>query len=449
MSMKSSIIRRLRFLIFIFIALILSSCGQDRDFYVAIPEDAHAVLKLDYKKLTKDLNEKSKEIILTNLYFLENEAFNYEEPIIAVLKDDEILVFLALNDKDEFIKNLKLKYEFKTVANSEDEEIYAIKEDIFVSFTEHAAGFYINIDENADLFLLQECLKEEKNYLPSKYQATINANDQINMWFDAEDILEDFTEEGLISNSIIRNASVRSSLNFRKAEVELKSCLEGAETITYALDKFIKPASNKFLKYVPSNSVIVLNVGLKNLGMLAMMWPELKKEITKEYEFLFDIIAKVNGTITLAISETAFKDKPMPEFVMIVESDKESYTSLTQELYRLGAPIEKFSSYYIIDNNFYLQYKDDAIILMSEEHYFNKGHTAKVSHPQERLDRIAKGGLLLDNYLGTYLLKKSDLSKLDLEYSAINFTGSTIDINFILNDKDVHPLDKFLTLIEW
>ncbi len=232
--------------------------------------------------------------------------------------------------------------------------------------------------------------------------------------------------------------------------MELKSTLEGAETITYALDKFIKPASNKYLKYIPSNSVIVVNIGLKNLGMLAMMWPELKKSITKDYEFLYDIIAKVNGTITLAISESVFKDRAKPEFVMIVESDKDSYTALTQELYKLGAPIEKFSSYYIIDNDFYLLYQDDAIILMSQEHYFKKGHTAKLSLSQDRLDKIAKGGILLDSHLGTYFLKQKDLAnKFDLEYSSINFTGSNIDIYFILNDKDIHPLDKLINSLHW
>lgn len=447
--MKHSIIRQLHIITLILIAILLSSCGQESRFYVAIPEDAHAVLKLDYKKLTKDLNDKSKETLSTELNFLEGRAFNQDEPILVVLKDDEVLVFLALNDKDDFVKALKLKYDLKTIVNSEDGEIYSIKEDVFVSFSEHAAGFYFNIDENADLFLLQECLREEKNDVPSKYITTINSSDQINMWFDAEEILEEVTEEGLLSNSIIKDACVLSSLNFKKAELELKSRLEGAETITYALDKFIKPASNKYLKYVPKNSVIVVNIGLKNLGMLAMMWPELKKEITKEYEFLYDIIAKVNGTITLAISESVFEDRTKPEFVMIVQSDKDSYTALTQELYKLGAPIEKFSSYFIIDNELYLLYQDDAIILMSEDYYSKKGHTAALSLSQDRLDRIAKGGILLDAHLGTYLLEKGDLAKLDLEYSSLNFTGSTIDINFILNDKDIHPLDKIIASINW
>lgn len=432
----------IRYIVLIFI-IFLSSCGQETNFYVIIPEDAHAVIKVDYKKLTRDLSKDSAEIFSHEFFFIEDQSVNHTQPIVVAFnEEDYLLAFVSLNNKEEFLGLLKKEYELTTISNSENEEIYSVGEDFIVGFNSSVAAFYVPFDDNKDLSLLRSCLKDEEvKVLAPKYVSVVNADDQVNMWLDAEKLFDEMGYEGVVLNSIVDDAFVLASLNLKKGEVEIKSVIQGAEMATYVVDKFIKSASNKYLKYVPENPELVLNVGLKNLDMLAMMLPELKKELNKDYEFLYDIISKVNGTVTLAVYEP-LKDNFELDFVLVVESDKDSYQSLTQELYKLGAPIEKFSTYYIIDNNYYLMYKDNAIILMSEKHYSQKGITAKLSLPQDRLERINKGGILLNDIASQALLKKIHLHNLDLEYSSITFSGSKVDLNLVLKDKEVHPLDK-------
>ena len=216
------------------------------------------------------------------------------------------------------------------------------------------------------------------------------------------------------------------SLNFAKGSVDFKVNSNLPAAYTEPLNKFFKPGSKRHFKYLPRHCYAVFNYGIDltqlNINPLAKLMG-----ITPEYaKITNDLLKKIKGDITFAtwINGYNFEDGENHQFMFALDCPDKSLfetlksmlemkmdldpTEISKDVYALNINRRVEYNYYTYEYehvrhgyDYYLMYKDGAIMVMPENLYEQISYTGefkplKKNVSDNRIFASMSNGLVLE-----------------------------------------------------
>ena len=265
---------------------------------------------------------------------------------------------------------------------------------------------------------------------------------------------------------LYKGASLVTDLDFKNGQTVLEFKLFGSEKLRENGMKYNAVASDKYFENLPSTSVFVANLAIKDLPGLVEEMSKTNPQMGEMMEYLEDsldideeFLAGFNGLITFALDGYMIDQREVPGIVLYVECD-ENVWGLVEE--NLDETAEMVSPYqYKVGDRMYIGYDGTAIIAVEAEtlrrsynsnvsNFANTPLAAEISEGGFALNLEALPTRLLNDFAeetgiltsGRELLKY--VSSLTISSSADHMTA-TVKLN--MGDQSNNLLNKLLLLM--
>ena len=222
-----------------------------------------------------------------------------------------------------------------------------------------------------------------------------------------------------------KGASLVSELSFNEGNTVLEFAVYGSEKLKEQALKYNTPSSDKYFKYLPSSSALVLNVAIKD-------FPGLVEELSKtnsEFADLFESLEPIGfdkelfegfpGVITVALDGYQL-DGETPHIALFMECDANLWDLLASYIYEVAD--EAGPNLYCIDGKYYIGYVDGAIMLMDSTimRRMEYGYVDSFSET-ELAGEINKGGSVINFEEFPYDMLNDAARNMDNSFSGYDF----------------------------
>lgn len=249
-----------------------------------------------------------------------------------------------------------------------------------------------------------------------KFASMFNGDDDAKLALNAEAIMNQLVKEGVISETDIKPAaemlkdfSLFASLNFEKGYINLRADINTPAEYTNLINQIIKKPTKRHFKYIPANSIAVLNYNFD----LTQMFPILEStgalnELSKngiDAESAKKVLQSISGDYTGAIwvngdkfSDVQFmfaidcNDRSMFDMLMAYMTYEFDATVVEEDVYALNVNRKEVYDYYRGEYDhvregydYYMMYKDGAIMVMPENLYRNIAINGTLSPLQQNI----------------------------------------------------------------
>lgn len=259
------------------------------------------------------------------------------------------------------------------------------------------------------------------------------------------------------------DASAVADLHLLDGKTEFNISVFGSEQMKANAMKYNTASSDKYFKYMPSSSVFVANLAIKDFAGLVEELTKTNEEFAEMFESLGSIgiteelLEGFPGVITFALDGKNIDQLDFPGMTLIMECEQNVWDFAKQYLEMFGESCG-FNTY-CVEDMLYVSYKNGAIMACDANTYA----AGEVYDNFSRLplaDKIAKGGFalnlaalptdLLDEIaqeIDSYMTPEEMLeyfSSFVVTYSDDHMT-STVTLN--MDDKEHNLLEKVVLYV--
>lgn len=407
----------------------------------------------------------------------------------------EMCLIAPLSDRDAFIKALDNLIEMsgEELGASKDYSVdsyahYLLSQDIHkaldLGVMSKVAVMRLSFDSDGDFKDLKGSMPKlfasSGKGKPEGFKEFYTSTTDLSAWFDMEEALNTIlpvfkaypAEAAMLLElfeeymPLYKGASLVTDLDFKNGQTVLEFKLFGSEKLREYGMKYNAVASDKYFENLPSTSVFVANLAIKDLPGLVEEMSKTNPQMGEMMEYLEDsldideeFLAGFNGLITFALDGYMIDQREVPGIVLYVECD-ENVWRLVEE--NLNDTAEMVSPYqYNVGDRMYIGYDGTAIIAVEAEtlrrsynsnvsNFANTPLAAEISEGGFALNLEALPTRLLNDFAeetgiltsGRELLKY--VSSLTISSSADHMTA-TIKLN--MGDQSNNLLNKLLLLM--
>ncbi len=335
-------------------------------------------------------------------------------------------------------------------------------------------------EKNPDVVPYMELEYEDQALSDSKFQTFVNTERDLSIYYDLSILSElmpllqaQMPEVDMNAYlEMMKDATGLLSLDFQQGKVVLDYLMiNPSDELKAYYKQFVKEPNKKLLAYVPENSYLVANMGIKNLSKCFDYLPEattMLNEIGLKAEWLNDI----NGDFTFAISQSIQTEEPL--LILAAQCKDGDFVRFCENLLQQEADLKEVAEQvYALDGmskqiNYYVGYKDGTMFLMPGNIYeqcvdgnklvklnknFTKSSTSSVLEENGMVidfELIATDlkKALKDRYVGQeermILACLNSFESLTASYENNSFEGEVV-LNF--KDKENNSLKSIIQLI--
>lgn len=403
--------------------------GPDKTAYTKVlPADAAMVMKLDISNLLEKSQVLENATVITafedKLQFVPEEVAPllksiYEDPnnsgvdvklpIYFAINDLDYrhgmeatsgVVAVAISDKKAFEKTMStsLGDDFKTVSKNGMKYISIDEPEVEVAYD--ANKLVLVFDRNHANLSAYTSLSTEKMAINSKkFDVMFKGDDDMKWALNLEPLMDEVLKSGLLDAGMrpfvgmVKEYTVYGSVNFEKGFANYKIDTNVPAEYSNVVKAFFGTPTKRHFKYIPSNSFAVLNYNFD----MQQLYPLLEANglIRQLSAFGYDeqkvksILKSVSGDYTAALW-TSSDSGDDPQYMFAVDcsdrlvfdllfsfvSLKYDVTPIDEDVYALNVNRREIYNYYTYESeyvregyDYYLMYKDGAIMVMPENLY--------------------------------------------------------------------------------
>ena len=250
---------------------------------------------------------------------------------------------------------------------------------------------------------------EDQALSDSKFQTFVNTERDLSIYYDLSILSElmpllqaQMPEVDMNAYlEMMKDATGLLSLDFQQGKVVLDYLMINPSNELKAYYKqFVKNPNKKLLAYVPENSYLVANMGIKNLSKCFDYLPEattMFNEIGLKAEWLNDI----NGDFTFAISQSIQTEEPL--LILAAQCKDGDFIRFCENLLQQEAGLKEVAEQvYALDGmskqiNYYVGYKDGTMFLMPGNIYEQCVDGNKLVKLSKNFTKTSKSTVLDEN----------------------------------------------------
>ncbi len=192
------------------------------------------------------------------------------------------------------------------------------------------------------------------------------------LWLDYDKVMSFMPESGM-DMSMFKGSSIVSDLDFSNGKTVLNVKMHGSEKIKEYAQKYNAVASDKYFKYLPASSVLVMNAAVKDLpGLLdeyAAMNPELTEYLEyfeDEFGFDQDLLAGISGQVVIAVDgRNLGNDDEIPGVIAFVECEESVWDYIEESV--SGYSQKYGRNTYLLADNLIVKYDGCALVFGNEK----------------------------------------------------------------------------------
>ena len=397
--------------------------GADKTAYLQVlPSDAFAIIKVDLGNLLdksqvleniivntafeQGIKDAPKEIktLLKSIYKNPNNSgVNVKAPVYVALtgvEPTEAVIAIAMDNVKTFEKTLSTisNGEFRSFERNGMKYVSVGEDEVEVAYDNNMIVIACS-EYRADVSDYTSLASDERAVNDKNFAAVFNGDDDAKLVVNLQLLFNEMLRHGVVEPELkpvlamLKDVDLYASLNFEKGFVDFKVNANLPAEYGNVIDEFLnEPAKNHF-KYIPGNAFAVMNY---NFDML-QLYPILESAgVLRELrangldgEDVKKILKSISGDYTAAIwvngndaediqFMAAFdcKDRTLFDLLAAYLSYEIDATLLENDVYALNVNREEVFNYYTGENecvrngyDYYLMYKDGAIMLMPQNLY--------------------------------------------------------------------------------
>ena len=421
-------------------------------------------------------------VVLSCSYDMQN--ISHDDPSV------DVYLVALLDDEDAFVKVVDAAVAFV----NEEEGLNITKEELgsytyYEIMSEYDSSIDLGVSSKAAILRIRDNATDDGEGLKDSFLALFtnggpektkglkkfyDADEEVAVWvaidsaFDsAMPLLEEECDPEALSKfqayaEIYNGASAVADLSFNNGKTVVNYNLYGSALLKEAMGKYVKPASDKYLKMMPDSPAVVLNVAIKDFaGLVDLLcaededFQEMFEEISEEYSFDKELLKGFPGNISVAVDAKRLSYRSEPGVMVCLETDKKVWRYA--ESYITAFADREGDDTYLIDDEYYVFYEGDHITFVDSETMSTAPMSGANSFAETEFGaQIKKGGMFVDlaaipaRDLEKYVRREFGVRMtreqiLDLCSSAVlttsdDFMSATLTVN--MNDKDHNLLEK-------
>lgn len=415
---------------FVFGVLLMASCSFSPGVENYIPDEAVGVACLNFesiakkgeldnlknmtivKELRNELRYESSEIddlVEQLMNDPKSSGLDLRKDIAAAVfefRDDAMIEAVAkMLNKNDFENTLRKIFKGNMMRDADDFS-YVEDEDFIIAWNKKVALVLVT-GEEADMF------NEAKKILALSKENSIASNANftkfksnscdVGLYVDlgnltrVPEIRRELSEIPQSFMNGIDNAAIFGNLNFEKGEAVLRCQAVNVEN-QYYQKVFEQKFNANLLNYMPTKALAAATLSVNMQALIDMIKSldgnVLKEEFGRDYT-VGDVINCFNGSAAAAISDLN-QDKWGPIPVFTITADLSNASKLKQIMNSIA---EKENGYYLIDDDLYMDIKNDVVVISNELSNMNaRGNGLRDIASDAKSGFFAYADLNINNY---------------------------------------------------
>ena len=498
--------------------------GADKTAYLQVlPSDAFAIMKVDLGNLLdksqvleniivntafeQGIKDAPKEIktLLKSIYKNPNNSgVNVKAPVYVALtgvEPVEAVIAIAIDNVKTFEKTLSTisNGEFRSFERNGMKYVSVGEDEVEVAYDNNMIVIACS-EYRADVSDYTSLAPDAMAVNDKRFAGIFNGDDDAKLIIRLEPVLNQMLRDGIIEDELrplvpmLNEIALATDLNFEKGYVALNANLNLPAGFDELIDKLIQEPSKRHFKYIPANSFAVLSYNFD----MQQLYPVLEstgllRNVQDSYgitpQNVKDLLKALSGDYTAAMWVNGDRPEDLQFMAAIDCSDRTLFDLLSayiayemdavlvdNDVYALNVNRQETYNYYTDDfeyiregYDYYLMYKDGAIMLMPENLYNEitrngKFGALKNNAMNNRMFSSMKENLVIDvkpirdiitdRVRNSYYPDNDDKIALEvmnvLNSLTVDFSISNLNVKLNLNDNSANSLkvivDKFISI---
>lgn len=439
------------------VTLFLTSCSQQTDSSVIIPQDAALVASIDFKSLTlkgelnnpdqygfmklmkgalQEENAETQEMVKSLTEDPSNSGINFQDKVYLSIINDKVMVSFTTKDEETLRDKIEKMMDSKDITIQEGKNShYIIKDHVLLAWNENYCTIIAALEDSKNSDKLVDFANSVYQLTPSnsittlkEYKAYSANQKDINTFVSVDRIFEMTILKEVIQEAIqnsnqpllenIKGLYMGAYVDFTVGGIHLTSVSysDNPEYLNMTHDMIYKFENEELLHYIPANNILLLayNINMEKIADIAMSdktinEEEIDAQISQIVDLKFrDLFTLFKGSIVFAFNEVnAISNSALATFSADL-AHPENLDKLLSKAVEMGGLVKEGDLYSMaISNslNLYIQHSDEVLLVTTDK---NTIETFGKDGITENITTTDSKSLIENNYGYFYMNMNTD-----------------------------------------